>query len=46
VEGRDAHFVVFAVAHDLAQVGALEASLEALYEELTEINSVNGVGAV
>ena len=45
VECRDAHFIVFAVAHDLAQVGALEASLEALYEELAEINRTNGVSS-
>ena len=38
VECRDAHFVVFAVAHQMDQIGILERNLEVLYDALAEIN--------
>ena len=37
-EARDVHFVVYAVAHAPEDVGKLETTIEAFYEELVEIN--------
>ena len=38
VECRDAHFVVFAVAHEPDQIRMLEANLETLHDAMAEIN--------